>query len=68
MNRMGIVHTKTPDETEKVLRRLLPVEYWIKWNEYLVSFGQHVCRPVSPFCSSCNLTQFCAKEKVTARR
>jgi endonuclease-3 len=68
MNRMGIVSTKTPDETENVLRRLLPVEYWIKWNEYLVSFGQHICRPVSPFCSSCNLTQFCAKEKVTARR
>lgn len=61
MNRMGLVNTKNPDETEMVLRERLPVKYWIKWNEYLVAYGQNVCKPISPLCSTCKLNNFCAK-------
>lgn len=61
MNRMGLVNTKNPDETEMVLRDKLPVKYWIKWNEYLVAYGQNVCKPISPLCSTCKLSDFCAK-------
>ncbi|MEF3255352.1 MAG: endonuclease III [Deferribacterales bacterium] len=68
MNRMGIVHTKNPDETELKLREILPEKYWIKWNEYLVAYGQNICKPISPFCSTCNIQHLCAKIKVSKWR
>lgn len=64
MNRIGIVNTKNPEETEMELRKILPKRYWKKWNEILVSYGQHICRPISPFCSSCNLYNFCGRINV----
>ena len=58
-NRLGYVKTKSPDETEKVLRAQLPSEYWIEINNLLVAFGQNHCHPVSPRCSSCRLYGVC---------
>ncbi|MEC9491720.1 endonuclease III domain-containing protein [Flexistipes sp.] len=60
-NRAGFVKTKTPDETEMRLREILPVKYWKKWNEMLVSYGQNVCKPRGPLCSSCKLFHLCDK-------
>jgi len=59
-NRWGLVRTRTPLETEMVLRRRLPVKYWKVFNAYLVSFGQSVCRPVRPHCEACPLRAYCA--------
>lgn len=67
-NRWGYVSTKTPDETESVLRRLLPIEYWIEINDLLVAFGQNQCHPVSPRCSVCRLSGVCARTGVGASR
>lgn len=67
-NRLGWVKTKTPDETEFALRELLPVEHWRLINDYLVSFGQKVCVPVSPFCSRCGLNGVCQHNGVTKNR
>ncbi|MGH7872527.1 MAG: endonuclease III domain-containing protein, partial [Candidatus Binatia bacterium] len=47
-NRWGYVNTKTPEKTESALRAKLPKQYWIEYNDLLVSFGQHLCRPISP--------------------
>lgn len=58
-NRLGLLKTKTPLETEMRLRRILPKRYWKTWNSYLVSFGQTVCRPVGPRCGECPLRQYC---------
>jgi endonuclease-3 len=58
-NRWGYVKTKTPDQTEVALRKKLPSEYWLVINDYLVTYGQNLCRPVSPFCSQCRLISFC---------
>lgn len=58
-NRLGYINTKTPYESEMVLRRKLPKEYWIEYNEILVAFGQNVCRPISPFCSICPVSGYC---------
>lgn len=68
MNRLGFVKTRNPDETEMVLRKKLPQKYWIKWNEYLVAYGQNICKPISPICSSCNLMGICAKRGVSRWR
>ncbi|MGM0461624.1 MAG: endonuclease III domain-containing protein [Fibrobacterota bacterium] len=58
-NRLGFVRTKTPAETEQALMKYLPVEYWKKTNAYFVSFGQHICRPTSPHCGECGITDMC---------
>ena len=67
-NRWGYVKTKTPDETEMVLRKILPKRYWKRFNDLLVSFGQNICKPVSPYCGSCAIAEFCPKIGVTKYR
>ncbi|MBI5599630.1 MAG: endonuclease III [Deltaproteobacteria bacterium] len=67
-NRWGYVKTKTPEETEFALRRKLLRRYWIVLNDLLVTFGQNVCRPISPFCSGCRLFRFCARAGVERAR
>lgn len=58
-NRLGLIKTKTPLETEMTLRKLLPVKYWKTWNSHLVSFGQTRCAPVRPRCADCPIAHFC---------
>lgn len=58
-NRLGLVRTKTPLETEMALRRILPVRYWKTWNSHLVSFGQTRCAPLRPKCDGCPIRRFC---------
>jgi endonuclease III len=58
-NRLGLVNTKTPFETEMALREILPVRYWKTWNSYLVSFGQTRCAPRSPKCEGCPIKKYC---------
>lgn len=67
-NRWGYVKTKTPEETEQALRRKLPKQYWVKFNDLLVPFGQNLCQPVSPFCSRCKLRRYCDRVGVTRSR
>ena len=58
-NRLGLVRTKTPLETEMALRETLPVRYWKTWNSHLVSFGQTRCSPRNPKCEGCPIAKFC---------
>ena len=67
-NRLGYVSTRSPDETERVLRVQLPTEYWIMINDLLVAFGQNHCHPVSPRCSNCRLFNVCDRIGVTTSR
>ena len=58
-NRLGYVNTKTPDETEQVLRKILPKEYWIDFNTLLVTHGQNICKPIKPKCDICSVKKYC---------
>lgn len=60
-NRLGLVATKNPEETEVELKKALPKKYWRHVNILLVKFGQNVCRPVSPRCEICVLNDMCPK-------
>jgi endonuclease-3 len=60
-NRLGIVRTRSPEETEFALMDVLPRRYWIGINELLVQFGQRVCKPISPHCSTCTLNSTCPR-------
>ncbi len=58
-NRWGLVHTKTPEETEEALMKILPQEYWRDYNRLLVAFGQTICKPVKPRCQDCPIKGWC---------
>lgn len=62
-NRMGLVNTKTPDETEFELKKNLPTKYWIDLNSLFVTFGQNICKPVNPKCPSCPVKSHCDSYK-----
>jgi endonuclease III len=67
-NRLGYVKTKTPEQTEMALREKLPKEYWIEYNDLLVTWGQNTCRPISPFCSRCAVLPHCRQVGVVRIR
>jgi len=67
-NRLGYVRTKTPDDTEMALRRKLPPRYWVTFNDLLVTYGQNLCKPISPFCSRCKIAGYCKRIGVTLSR
>jgi endonuclease-3 len=67
-NRLGLVRTKTPEQTEHALEAVLPRRYWIDINDLLVTFGQHVCHPTSPRCSTCPLGSRCPRVGVVRSR
>jgi endonuclease-3 len=67
-NRWGYVKTPIPEKTEVALRAKLPKQYWIQYNDLLVSFGQQLCRPISPLCSQCPVAKYCSQVGVTVRR
>jgi len=58
-NRMGIVKTEKPEETEMELMKILPKKYWTKLNGALVNFGQQVCTPRNPRCAECMFREVC---------
>jgi endonuclease III len=67
-NRLGLVATRTPEQTEKRLETVLPRSHWIDINDLLVTFGQNVCHPTSPRCSTCVLAGRCPRIGVTRHR
>jgi len=58
-NRIGLVSTKKPEETEKALRELYKESEWLLVNELFVSFGQTICLPIRPKCESCPARRLC---------
>ena len=67
-NRWGYIKTAPPEKTEVALRAKLPKQYWIEYNNLLVNFGQHLCRPISPQCSQCPVKKYCPQIGVGVRR
>ena len=58
-NRIGLVNTKTPEQTEVELAKIAPKELWIKLNDLMVQFGQTICKPMSPQCEMCPISDIC---------
>lgn len=67
-NRLGWIKTKTPEETEVALRKILPEKYWDDFNDLFVTFGQNICVPISPFCNKCPIEKYCKKINVKISR
>lgn len=58
-NRLGLVQTKTPEQTEMELVSTIDKKYWTKINDTFVMFGQTVCKPIGPLCERCLLKKNC---------
>lgn len=58
-NRLGLVETKTPEDTEQELMKKIPKKYWIEINDTFVMYGQNICKPISPMCNVCKIKRRC---------
>jgi endonuclease-3 len=58
-NRIGLVKTKNPNQTEKELMKIVPKKYWILVNELFVSFGKKTCKPIGPKHGECPVRKYC---------
>ncbi len=58
-NRIGLVDTKNPEETEIELMKKIPKKYWLEINDTFVMYGQNICKPISPRCDVCRIRQIC---------
>lgn len=64
-NRLGWVHTRRPEETEQSLYRTIERRWWPLVNQYLVTWGQNVCRPIRPRCQKCPIITLCKRVGVS---
>ncbi|MDR2952965.1 MAG: endonuclease III [Treponema sp.] len=67
-NRCGWLSSRCPEETEIIMKDILPQKYWKRINRILVLYGQKLCRPVSPYCSRCVIKEHCAQISVGQSR
>jgi endonuclease-3 len=58
-NRLGLVRTKAPEDTEKELMKKIPKKYWLEINDTFVMYGQNICKPISPMCNVCKIKRKC---------
>lgn len=58
-NRLGWIKTKTPEQTEETLKKILPKKYWQDFNNIFVTFGQNICKPINPHCWECPISKYC---------
>jgi endonuclease-3 len=69
-NRIGIVRSTNPEETEKQLREKIPEKYWGRMNNIFVMHGKKLCRSIHPECFKCPISEFCkyAERNATGRK
>ncbi len=58
-NRLGLVETKTPEQTEQELTKLVDKALWTQVNDTFVMYGQNICLPIKPNCKACDLKKNC---------
>ncbi len=60
-NRLGLVRTTSPDDTEARLTPRLPADRWGPFTDLLVEHGKRVCRPIAPRCDACVVRRDCRR-------
>jgi endonuclease-3 len=67
-NRLGLVKTRTPEQTEQALQKIIPKKHWVEYGYLMVMWGQNICVPISPKCSLCAIAPLCPRIGVTRSR
>ncbi len=68
INRLGMIKTDNPAQSEYALREVLPQNLWIEINDIFVVFGRTLCKPISPICSACEIRGLCKRIGVERSR
>lgn len=58
-NRLGLVKTRNPEETEQALMKKIPKKFWLDINDTFVMYGQNICKPITPMCDVCKIQKSC---------
>ena len=61
-NRIGLIDTQTPEESENELWKVIPDRYIMIYNELMVKHGQNICKPIRPQCPKCPIVELCEYE------
>jgi len=59
VNRIGVVHEKTPLKMEKALLKVVPKKYWLNFNHLFVLHGRNICKARNPKCEICPIRKWC---------
>ena len=62
-NRIGIVHTQTPEKTEFALMEAIPKNRWSHSHHLLIFHGRRICKARKPECSMCPIKNDCSYYK-----
>lgn len=60
VNRLGVVVTERPEETQRALECSVPRHYWGSINPILVQHGQNLCSARAPKCPTCPVSAMCS--------
>ena len=63
-NRLGLVKTKNPEDTEFELMKKIPKKFWLDINDTFVMYGQNICKPITPMCNVCKIKNSCNYYKI----
>jgi endonuclease-3 len=58
-NRIGLVKSRTPLDTEKQLLKVIPPEHGIPAHHWLILHGRYVCKARKPECWRCPIADLC---------
>ncbi len=58
-NRLGLVRSKTPEETERQLMERIPQEKWSQAHHWLIWHGRRICHARKPECARCPVALWC---------
>ena len=65
--RIGWSRSSDPEETELILKKIVPKKMWIGFNPTMVEFGKTICKPVHPLCEKCKINKYCEYYRRTKR-
>ena len=59
-NRVGLVKTKKPDETQMKLESIIPKKWLKKAHHLLILHGRYTCKSQKPLCGDCVVYTLCS--------
>jgi|TARA_B110000438_G_scaffold72446_2_gene72550 endonuclease-3 len=59
-NRVGLVKSKTADQTQEILERITPKKWLKTAHHLLILYGRYTCKSQKPLCDQCVITKYCA--------
>ena len=59
-NRLGLVRTKTADQTQLNLEKIVPKNWRMQAHNFLILHGRRICKSQKPLCETCFINKWCS--------